>query len=74
MKLSSFIVLGIVFGTIGMAPSLALADASEQGCLSSAGQASGCGSAAVPEPASLMLLGAGLAGLGIAMRAGRKSE
>jgi hypothetical protein len=73
-KLSSIIILAIAFATIATSPRIALADASEQGCVSSGGQASGCGSVAVPEPTSLMLLGAGLFGVGIAVRAGLKRE
>jgi len=56
--------MGLVVAMLGLSPDFALVAASDQGCISSGGQANGCSS--VPEPASMILLGAGLAAVGIA--------
>jgi PEP-CTERM motif len=65
------VILGLALASMALSPDFSLAAASEQGCISSGGQANGCGSltaSSVPEPSSLMLLGAGLAGFGLAKR------
>ena len=66
------VLLGLALASIALSPDFSLAAASEQGCISSGGQANGCGSflaaSSVPEPASLMLLGAGLAAVGLGRR------
>jgi PEP-CTERM motif len=65
------VMLGLALASMALSPDFSLAAASEQGCISSGGQANGCGSltaSTVPEPASLMLMGAGLAAIGLTRR------
>ena len=46
--LGGLILMGLVVAIVGLSPDFALAAASEQGCISSGGQANGCsGSAAI---------------------------
>ena len=58
--LGGLILMGLVVAIVGLSPDFALAAASEQGCISSGGQANGCSGSysgtsysSVPEPASV---------------------
>jgi len=63
-KIVGPIIMGLALTTLALSPDFALADASDQGCLSSGGQPKSCATNSVPVPGStLVLFGAGFVGL-----------
>ena len=60
------VLLGLALTTLALSPNFALGAASEQGCLSSGGQANGCTVNSVPVSGStFMLFGAGFVALAL---------
>ena len=65
-KIMKKVLLGLALTTLALSPNFALGAASEQGCISSGGQANGCTVNSVPVSGStFMLFGAGFVALAL---------